>query len=365
MKPLLRILATISLTLWLPVSASGAVLVDDSWSDGTRDDTTLPEESAWFASATGTPAVPTLSAAAGSLTGNVRMFETNLASRLWITHFAPAGNPVTLGPGDALKITLSFTPNNLPATAPTSRGLRFGLFNFSEPGAAQVSADGFSTGAGTGAPGANVTGYILNMNFAQTLINNPLQIMKRTDLPTNNLMGASAVFTALGSGGNPTNGGGFRSGAQYTFEFSARRLEAATEITTKFSDDVGWAISHTVADATNPTFSFDGLAIRPNGVADTADSFTFARFKAETIPYALRLTSLRFDEIEGVILTWDSRPGISYRVEWRAGFAEDTPWTTLETVAAAGLSTSVTDFLGVFEVQRFYRVVEEPPVAGH
>jgi len=362
MKHLPRILAAISLTFWLPMSGSAAVLVDDSWSDGTRVDTTLPEESAWFASATGTPAVPTLSAAAGSLTGNVRMFETNLASRLWITHFAPPGSPVILGLGDVLKLTLVFTPNNLPTTPPTSRGLRFGLFNFSEPGAAQVNADGFSTGAGAGAPGVNVTGYILNMNFAQTLINNPLQIMKRTDLPTNNLMGASAVFTALSSGGGPV-GDGFRSGAQYTFEFSARRLETATEITTKFSDDAGWTISHTASDATNPTFSFDGLAIRPNGVADTADSFTFTRFKAEVLPYVLRLTSLRFDEIEGVILTWDSRPGMNYRVEWRTGFAEETPWTTLETVAATGLSTSVTDFLGVFEAQRFYRVVEELPAA--
>jgi hypothetical protein len=297
------------------------------------------------------------------LTGNVLMFGTNAGSRLWITHFTPAGSPITLGLGDMLRITLVFTPNNFPVTTPNSRGLRFGLFNFSEPGAARVSGDGFSTGAGAGAPGVNVTGYILNMNFAQTLIANPLQIMKRTDTPTNNLVGASAVFTALGSGGGPAGGAGFNSGVEYTFEFSAKRLDAATEITTKFSDAAGWSISHTATDATAPTLSFDGLAIRPNGVADTTESFAFTRFKAELVPYELRFSSLRFDAIEGVILTWDSRPGVSYQIEWRAGFAEGTPWALLETVSATGLSTSYTDFLGLFETQRFYRVVEVTPAA--
>jgi hypothetical protein len=350
------VLAIVSLALCLPLGAAPSVLVDDTWADGSRDDTNLPEESAWFASNAATE--PTLSAAAGSMTGNVLMFGTNAGSRLWITHFTPAGSPITLGLGDTLKITLVFTPNNLPATTPISRGLRFGLFNFSEPGATRAGADGFSTGSGTNAPGTNATGYLLNMNFAQTLIANPLQIMKRTDTLTNNLMGASAVFTALGSGGGPAGGAGFNTGVEYTFEFSARRLDAATQITTKFSDNAGWSISHNVTDTTNPTFSFDGLAIRPNGVADTAESFTFTRFKAEVVPYELRFSSLRFDAIDGVILTWDSRPGVSYQIEWRSGFAEETPWTLLETVTATGLSTSYTDFLGLFETQRFYRVVE-------
>lgn len=363
MKTQFRVAVLLSLTICLSLPGAAAVLVDDSWADGTRDDTNLPDESAWFAN--NAVDTPTLSVLPGSLTGNVLMFGTNLSSRLWITHFTPAGSPSTLGLGDTLKLTLVFTPNNFPTTTPTSRGLRFGLFNFSEPGAARVSGDGFSTGSGAGAPGVNVTGYILNMNFAQTLAANPLQIMKRTDTLTNNLMGALAVFTALSSGGGPVGGAGYNSGVEYTFEFSARRLDAATEITTKFSDTAGWSISHTATDTTNPTFSFDGLAIRPNGVADTAESFTFTRFKAEIIPYELRINSLRFDAIEGVILTWDSRPGVSYQIESRPGFTEETPWTLLGTVTATGLSTSFTDFLGLFETQRFYRVVEATPALAH
>jgi hypothetical protein len=363
MKTQFHMAVLLSLILCFSLPGTAATLVDDSWTDGTRDDTNLPEESAWFANnAAGSP---TLSAGADSLTGYVRMFETNTSSRLWITHFTPAGSPVVLTPGETLKVTLVFQAIGITASPNTVRGLRIGLFNFSEPGAARVNGDGFSTGAGGGAPGANVTGYMLNMNFAQSFtVTAPLQTMKRTDTANLNLMGSSAVFTTLSSGGGPSGVPGFSDGAQYTFEFSARRLEAATEITTKFSDANGWSISHTAIDATNPTFAFDGFAIRPNSVADTAEFFGFTRFKAETVPYELRIRSLRFDVIEGVVLTWDSLPGRSYQVESRSAFGEESPWTLLETVAAAGLSTSYTDFLGLFETQRFYRVVEAVPPAN-
>src|SRR6185503_6340317 len=152
--------------LWLAIASTTAgafatVLIDDDWDDGDRTDTNLPEEAAWYGSTAAGGA--TLSAVPGALNGLVRVFETNTSSRLWITHFTPAGIPAELSLGDTLKASLVFTATNI-ATAPgTGRGLRIGLFNFSEPGAARVSADGFSTGTGGGAPGANVTGYIVNM----------------------------------------------------------------------------------------------------------------------------------------------------------------------------------------------------------
>src|SRR6185503_5187527 len=164
----------------------------------------LPEEAAWYGSTAAGGA--TLSAVPGALNGLVRVFETNTSSRLWITHFTPAGIPAELSLGDTLKASLVFTATNI-ATAPgTGRGLRIGLFTLSEPGAARVSADGFSTGAGGGEPGANVAGYMVNMNFAQAFtINNPIEIMKRTETANINLLGATAVFTRIGAtGGGPS-----------------------------------------------------------------------------------------------------------------------------------------------------------------
>jgi hypothetical protein len=289
------------------------------------------------------------------------MFATNTSSRLWITHFTPVGSPAEVAVGDTFKATLVFTPNNV-ATAPgTGRGLRIGLFNFSEPDANRVSGDGFSTGAGGGAPGTNVTGYILNMNFAQIFtIANPLQIMKRTDTANINLMGASAVFTGLSSGGGSVDTPGFRNGVQYQLEFSVKRGESSVDITTRFSDGSGWSISHTATDSTSPGFRFDTFAIRPNSVADTAETFTFTRFKTEVIPYELRITSVRFLMPEGLTITWDTLPGKTYQVEGRLALDAGSSWEMLGTVSAAGNTASFSDVISFFEPQRFYRVLQLP-----
>jgi len=352
MKTLHFILLVLSTTI-----SPAAVLLDDDWDDGDRTDTNFPEESAWFGSSVLTTN-PTLSASIGSLTGNVLMFETNTSSRLWITHFTPAGTPAELGLGETLKITLAFTASGVTTNPATTRGLRIGLFNFSETGASRVSADGFSTGAGGGAPGANVTGYMINMNFAQTnTINSPLQIMKRTDLPNINLMGATAAYSSLSSGGGILGAPAFSNDVPYTMELSVKRLDTSVEITVRFFDTNGWGITNQVADASNPNLRFDGFAMRPNSVGDSAQSFTFTRFKAETVPFALRFTSIKFDTPETLTLTWDSIPNQAYQVEWRDDLLESSPWNFLGTVIATGQSTSMQDPAATW-IQRFYRVIQ-------
>jgi hypothetical protein len=343
----------------LALSSQAAVLLDDDWDDADRTDTNLPDEAAWFGSNAGSN--PTLSVASNALTGLVRV-DANVSSRLWITHFTPAGSPAELNVGDTLKLTLNFIPRNVTVSSTTSRGLRIGLFNFSEPGAARVIADGFSTGAGAGAPGTNVTGYMLNMNFAQTnTINAPLEIMKRIDMTTSNLMGATATFQRVGgTGGGNIGNPGFSNDVPYTFEFSIRRLEGAVQITTRFSDTNGWSNSHTVTDTVNPTFKFDGFAMRPNGVVDTADAFVFTRLQVETIPYELRISSVRFKTPTVLELTWDSLPGKTYEVQWRAGLEPNFNWDVLGTVTADAASTSFEDGDVPFEIQRFYRIFQTP-----
>lgn len=360
MKKLLPLLTIVGASAGFHEPATAAVLVNDTWADGSRGETSLPMESAWYASsASGTP---TLSASLNALTGNVRMFETNAGSRLWITHFTEAGAPTELGPGETLKAILVFRPAGVN-NASTSRGLRFGLFNFSEPGARRVSADGFSTGDGAGAPGANVTGYIINMNFAQDFgIANPLQIMKRTDLATNNLMGRLQAYTALGSGGGAVGRAGFRDGVTYTLEFAVKRLESDAEISAKFSDDAGWSISHTVTDSMAPNVRFDGFGMRPNSAADTADAFTFSRFTVEVAPFALRLRSIAYDPLQtGATVTWDAIVGRLYQVEARGTLAPDSSWLPIGQVTASASVESFVDPDAVFEPQRFYQVLEVAP----
>lgn len=347
------------LLFWLTMSAPAAVLLDDDWDDADRTDTNLPEESAWFGSMAASS--NTLSAVSNALIGNVRV-DANVSSRLWITHFTPAGSPAELGVGDTLKVTLVFVPSNVVAASATQRGLRFGLFNFSEPGASRVAADGFSTGAGTGAPGIDVTGYMLNMSFAQTLTSSPLQIMKRIDLATNNLMGATGggVYSALGSGGGGA-GPGFSNGVPYTMQFVIRRpVETAVQITTTFSDADGWSISHTVTDTASPTFRFDGFAIRPNGAADTADAFIFTQLKVETIPFELKIISADFPSFQLLRLRWNAVPNRTYEVYWRDGLEAQHSWNLLGSTVANDSTATMDDGDVGFFSQRFYRVFQVP-----
>jgi hypothetical protein len=354
----LKYLFAFSLMIGLTLAAPAAVLLDDDWDDADRTDTNLPEEAAWYGSTAFS--VPTLGAEAGALRGNVLMLETNTSSRLWITHFTPSGSPTELAIGDTLKATLVFIPSNVTAGS-SGRGFRIGLFNFSEPGASRVSADGFSTGAGGGAPGTNVTGYMLNMNFGQTLIGNPLQLMKRTDYTNINLMGALAAFTSLGSGGIATEGG-FRSDVEYTFEFTLKRLQAGVEVTARFSDTNGWSLTHTATDANNPHVRFDGFALRPDGVVNTAHSFTFKQFKVEHVPYELRIRSLELiPPFNDALLTFEALRDKTYQVEWRANLSPTSGWNPLGgPITGNGELATVQDQDAGFESERYYRVVQLP-----
>ena len=291
------------------------------------------------------------------------MFETNGSSRLWITHFTPEGTPAELTQvGETLKTTLTFVPSNVTTNPIDSRGLRIGLFNFSETGATRVNADGFSTFSGGGAPGANVTGYMLNLNFAQVFtINNPIEFMKRTDLPTNNLMGTRAVFARIGStGGGNALTPGFSNDVLYTIEFSVRSLGDSNDLTCTISDTNGWSISHTVTDSILPVKRFDSLAIRPTAVLDTADALSFRRFKAEIVPFVPRVTGIVLNpDVLSVTINWESLPGKTYQLEY-AATVDAATWDAVGTVTTIGSTGSMDDPNGPFENQRFYRVQQLP-----
>lgn len=361
MQRLIRTLLFASVVLGTNPAGAAQVLLDDTWADGDRTETNLPEESAWYANTAGIPGVPTLSAITNALIGNVRMFETNTSSRLWLTYFTPAGSPAELALGETLRVSVTFSASKVTLAPEISRGLRIGLFNFSEPGSTRVSDDGFSTGSGTAAPGANVSGYLLNLNVAQLFtVNSPLQIMKRVDIANVNLMGASGVYSTLSSGGGDVGTPGFSNDVPYTLEFSVRRNESSVDITTTFSDPHGWSISHTATDLIDPNFRFDALAIRPNSVVDTADAFTFARCKAELIPFELRITSLNFVLPEGADIGWEALPGKIYEVYWRSGWDPGSSWTLLGSVTAAESFVSLRDYDAFFDTQRFYQVLQLP-----
>jgi PEP-CTERM motif len=251
--------------------AADTVLLDDTWATGDRSTQNLPTQSAWYANSSST-----LTATTSTMTGT-----DGTGSAEWLTYFTPS-TAQTLNVGDTLQVALTFNLGTVAAEN-TSRGVRIGLLDFSN--GTRLTADSYSTGSGTGAPGANVTGYMLNMNMGTTFgINGPLQTMARSTTSDVNLMGASGDYTAVGSnGGGSTGDPGFADGTSYTLTFSVTRTSASSvDITTAFSGG-SLNIANTVTDSTYNYTGFDTFAIRPSGNASGAATWNFTEMKVDYI----------------------------------------------------------------------------------
>lgn len=251
-------------------------LVHDSWVTGVRDVQKPPTRSAWFASSG-----ERLTASVGSMTGAM-----DGSSRIWLTHFTRE-SAYTLAVGETLQVEWDFTPVNINS-GNDNRGFRFGLFDYSD--GSRVVGDGISS---SGANGAGVTGYLINMNFSPTVgVDNPLEIRRRMgDMPAHsandNLMGsvpASGLFSnILGNGGGSFGDPYLQSGERYRLLFTVERLEDRNRIEVRISDNNGWQIAISGEDTTAPVHSFDTVAIRPDNPTRTAQSIIMHWFAVRVI----------------------------------------------------------------------------------
>ena len=247
--------------------SSTNLLLDALWLDGTRTNTGLPMDAAWYASA-----AASLIAVTNALVG----LPDPAVTLTWWTYFTtnPA-SPVSLKVSDTLRVTLAFTPKGVN-TNNTGRGVRLGLYNSSA--GAQTLADGASPN------GAYVLGYMLNMNFGQTFgIGSPLQFMERTNLPDGNLIGTVNDYATLGSGGPASGSEGFSNGIPYVLQYTVQRTTNSVNLTSTFTNTNGWSISYTATDTNNPTTAFDTFVFRPALQSQTTTNFTFTEFKVELV----------------------------------------------------------------------------------
>jgi len=267
-------------------AARAGVIVNDTWTDGTRTDPASPTysengvdsdvdlsiESAWFNAGTGATLTPSV----GHLVGAVAA-----SSASWTTFFTPPGSPVTLAnAGDQMKITWVFTPTNVNATN-TSQNFRIATAQTS-------SGNRISTDA---APNSDTyTGYALFLNFAQTTgRSTPFQLLERTVLTSSDLLGTSANW------GNAVNAAGFGNGAvgyasatTYTLveTFTRNGSNGVDIVATMTGGNINstGSVSASETDATPSTFSYDTFALRPSNNTTTADSFDTTLFKVEFTP---------------------------------------------------------------------------------
>ena len=155
--------ATLGMLLAMGAASRAAVIVNDTWTDGTRTDPAAPVysengtdsdadgsiESAWFSSP-GT--------AMAATTGHLTTTQIAASSSSYTTFFTPEANPITLANvGDQLKLTWQFTPTVAAAQANTSQNLRLALVR--TPVGSRLTADGTPASAA-------YSGYSMFMNMS-------------------------------------------------------------------------------------------------------------------------------------------------------------------------------------------------------
>jgi hypothetical protein len=281
-------------------SATAAVIVRDTWRDGTDDDPASPvysengadtdldgdRESAWYQGGDGSLNPVGLG---GPQRGQFSS-PTGGSSASWTTYFTPEASPITLAnPGDRMKVTWVFIPSTIngdPAggTSNTSQNFRLAVVN--TPAANRLVANG--------SPGsATYSGYGMFMNMGAVLGNaNPFRLMEHDG--NGALLSASGDWLPLGNGAT-TGNAGYTSGTKYRYQMTFTRLPGdqmriESTMTGGNLDNDGTA-SVTVVDA-SPTFSFDTFAIRPSGASTTAAGFDMPLFDVLYLPYVPEPSSL-------------------------------------------------------------------------
>jgi pectate lyase len=269
--------------------ARAAILVNDTWLDGTRTDPASPVysengtdtdadgdlESVWYRGGSSGTLDPV------GTGGPLRGSGFGAGSASWTTYFTPESSPVTLtGAGDQLKVTWVFTPTGVNASN-TSQNFRMAVVD--TPSDSRLTSDG--------SPGTAIyPGYGMFMNFGQLFNHShPFQLMTRTNTSTA-LLSGSGAWKGVADGATRGNRG-YDSGTQYTFVMTVTRnatngLAVVATMTGGNINNSGVA-SNSYTDApNNGSYSFDTFSLRPSDTNTTAEIFDTSLFKVEFIPGA-------------------------------------------------------------------------------
>jgi hypothetical protein len=279
--------------LLVATTARAAVVVNDTWTDGTRTDPASPIysengtdvdadgsiESAWFSSP-GT--------AMAATTGHLTTTQIAASSTSYTTYFTPEANPINLANvGDQLKLTWSFTPTAAAAQANTSQNFRLALAR--TPVGSRLTADGTPASAA-------YSGYAMFMNMSigtagspQVLGNSsPFRLESRaTPATAGDILSTGGNWTALGTTGAASGNHGYDSGTLYTLVMTLTHnatngLDIVSTMTGGTLNNTGTAqVTFTDPTPNGGSFAFDTFAIRPSTGATTADTFDTTLFRVE------------------------------------------------------------------------------------
>jgi hypothetical protein len=266
--------AIMVVVLAIGAACSAEVLLNDTFADGDRTGTALPDESAvWFSH----PA--NLTMGTGSLAVNQLAIGAN-SSKMW-TYFAPNGSPVSLAVGDQLVVTVDFTPRGAMYST-TSKNFRFGVFN--DPTDDQLAADTNSdNGSGRW---YDSRGYAVMFTLSPDTTAGAIQVGKRTNVTgTANLLSTTGDYTWSGSSGQAAN---LVLNTKYTLKLTLD-YQAADQMQVTFAFLQGDTVIATNSLTDNglgslPIFTnFDQLFFRMSSYSGTADILDYSCIKIEHI----------------------------------------------------------------------------------
>jgi hypothetical protein len=272
-------LVALGVALATTSASQAALLLDDTWADGSRAETNLPNESATWVG------IPSGGGAVTVSPGALSMTQSGSSQKLW-TFFAPDGSPAELQVGQQLRATIEFVPK-VQLYNTTSRNFRMGLFH--DPTNSQIQADVNSDGGGSGNPWQDSTGYAVLMPLTSgPSTTQQFQIGKRTNLANTSLLGSTSAYTLATSGGGEVT---HALDTLYTLVFELDFVSSAQmDITATLSDNTGILAQQSVSDdgatlgAAAPYSLFDQLFFRFSSASGTADELEFRRFRVEIIP---------------------------------------------------------------------------------
>lgn len=112
------------------LNVQGALLLDDSFDDNNRSNQSLPSSAQWFGGACSVVEVSP---------GNYALKNAPPSATVvhMVGYFSPVGSPLTLEPGESLKLTFDVTPTSKDPAA----GVNDFRFGFLHSGAARLTGD--------------------------------------------------------------------------------------------------------------------------------------------------------------------------------------------------------------------------------
>jgi hypothetical protein len=228
-------------------TASAALVVDDSWADGSRDNGADALDTDWWTSTT--------SSAIEVSVGSLGLVTGSSGRGIHATYAAQTLTNI----GDSINSTFAFTTPATVGSAATA-AFKIGLFNTN--GNSGLAADLSASSSTPNTIYDPLPGYMMDFDVNPASGAN-ITFREKSPVPgsTGQLLGTTTGFTQLAAGGNAYS---FAASTNYTGTYSITKTAAGIDLSGSLSDASGVLSTFTTSDTSPSANTFDLLAFHVN-----------------------------------------------------------------------------------------------------